>query len=166
MSSNIVTLVLSCFIVMNVNAQEKNVTKISYALTSGVIVPLSIKKGDILGAYAYMGPSVSIPLSGRLCFLTGIGIEVMPKKGNYGAVAMVGADYLVLDWLGLDIAIILAHDEDQSLKKATFYLSVGTGISFFLENGVSISPIITYDHSIDHLGDSISTSLFVSIPIP
>ena len=168
----LLTVLINCFQLANVaNAQNQaEPTKIGFSLTTGILVPILIENENVLGAYVYIGPSMIIFISERLSLATGLGFEIMPQKANYGGVATISSDYLFESWIGMDMALILTHDEDRTLKKllgrtTTFYLSFGLGASFFLPNGMVISSMIAYNGSLDHLGDSVSPMLFACLPL-
>ena len=144
---------------------------VTFSMTTGVLAPVLLETGELFGAYLYVGPNAIFPVSKKFAVIAGAGFEVAPKKGNYGAVGQVIGEYLATPWLGLDAIALVSHDEDPTLepvlgRSTTAYVNLGGGASFFLPNGLTISPMATYDINVDGLGASISPSLFVSIPFP
>ncbi|MFB6352404.1 MAG: hypothetical protein ABEK29_11600, partial [Bradymonadaceae bacterium] len=126
---------------------------------------MSVKSGQLFGAYLYVGPNAIFPLSKKFALITGAGFEVapalkgLPAQGNYGAVGLVMGEYLATEWLGLDVIGLLTHDQAPGGGPTTAFASVGAGTSFFLANGLTLSPMVTYDINLQGLGHSVSPSV-------
>jgi hypothetical protein len=94
------------------------------------------------GFYPYLGVSLTVAPVERFSLTTSLSFEWCFEFGRGGLVLGVAGDYLVAEHVGIDLNVVLIHDQ-AGLDFATseLFLGVGPGVSFFLGRWI-ISPSV------------------------
>lgn len=124
-----------------------------------------------LPGYVLVTGSVMVPLGKRFFFIGGAGIDFSPAAGNWGIYSFAILEYGLKDWLGLDLIMIGAYDNDPWLEAErgrphTGYVGLGPGVSFILPNGMIIAISVPFQTNVEGLGWSASPGVTVGIPLP
>jgi hypothetical protein len=164
------TLLFSISVSGVATAEEEQPAPLSLSLTTGVLLPIVLETGDVIGSYLCVGPTLSAGFTKNWIGMAGLGFEVAPRTGNYGAVGFVGVEYLLADMIGLDFTVTLAQDVDEALipllgHAATANTSFGVGVSIFFSRTFAVSPMFAYSINMDGLGHSVYPAVFISVPI-
>ena len=109
---------------------------------AGMTESIGLVAGDHLGFYVTGAASVYGD-AGPWAFGTSFGASVAPDTARWGFFGSLDGDYALTPWLGLDLSLLVVHDQlGAQWGYASFFAGAGTGVSFFLDTW-TISPNVT-----------------------
>lgn len=152
-------------------SEQDSPAPVTYSAAVGGNWVWTLPDGESMMGYTTASFIFGIPIKGRFSILPSIGFEVAPWYGNYGVFGGVSFDFLVADWLALDLNVVMVHDEDPLLKAdrgeaTTGYFAFGPSLAFILPNGLALAPGVQFITSLEGMGWCFSPGLGVVIPIP
>lgn len=129
--------------------------------------------GTPLPPYGAALISVPLPVSRReeerLSLIPGFGMDFSLTTGNRGVYFFLAADYLVTDWLGIDLIGATVYDFDPAVgaggQPHAFFVGAGPGVTLFLPNGMGVSPGMPVLCNVQDGSCFLSPGALVSVPL-
>ncbi|MDB4970162.1 MAG: hypothetical protein JWN44_5851 [Myxococcales bacterium] len=121
-----------------------------FAVNAGAVEVITVPARQHAGFYPYLGFSLVFPTR-KMTLIPGLSVEAAPESGRWGFVWSLVADFAVHDRVGLDVDVVLIHDQPGAdVGAAEFLLGAGVGFSVFWGKW-TISPYVNVfrDLSVD-----------------
>jgi hypothetical protein len=102
-----------------------------FAINVGAVEVVTIPERAHFGLYPYLGLSLAFALP-RVTLIPELAVEAAPESGRWGLVASLVADFAVHRRLGLDVGVVILHDQPGGdVHAAEFLVGAGVGFSIF-----------------------------------
>lgn len=112
-----------------------------FAVDAGAVEVIVLPGRSHYGLYPYLGVSLAFPLP-RVTLIPALSVEAAPESGRWGFVASLVADFAVHARLGLDVDVVVLHDQPRGdFAAAEFLVGAGGGLSIFLGRW-TVSPYV------------------------
>lgn len=160
MKKTIIVIIVLCVVIYNAAVAQDSTHNILTCV--GTVETLSLPQSTHIGLYLYGGVATTVAISQTVTLLPSMSVEWSPELGRWGFVATGTMDALVSKTLGLDVQILLVHDQPAwQFGEAMFYAGPGAGLSIYFGSS-TISPSVNVLYGLSDGSWSLTPALNVS----